>query len=115
MRRSHKHLFDKLRAGDEVQEIPAGLDLKDYKQSRLRQLAVERCIITLGEAATVVIREEPDLILNFPELPEVTGLRNRVVHDYDDIDDEIVWKSVTEFLPDYLNRLRPFVETAPLP
>jgi uncharacterized protein YutE (UPF0331/DUF86 family) len=35
------------------------------------------------------------MIVVFPELPQIKGLRNRVVHDYDDIDDEVVWKSVT--------------------
>ena len=111
MRRSHKHLFDMLTAGDELREITASKTLDDYLSNRLLQLGVERCLITLGEAATLIIREEPDLVSTFPELPQIKGLRNRVVHDYDDIDDEIVWKSVTEFLPDFLARLRPYVES----
>jgi uncharacterized protein with HEPN domain len=100
-----------LRAGGELQDVLSGVSLAKFLESRIHQLAVERCLITLGEAATVVIREEPDLVLEFPELPEIKGLRNRVVHDYDDINEEIVWKAVTEFLPEFLDRLRPFVES----
>ncbi len=111
MRRSLKHLYDMLQAGDELLELTAEQSLDDYLSTRILQLAVERCVITLGEAATVIIREDPDMVLTFPELPEIKGLRNRVVHDYDDIDDETVWKSVTEYLPDFLERLRPYVES----
>jgi uncharacterized protein with HEPN domain len=100
-----------LQAGDELLELTAEQSLDDYLSTRILQLAVERCVITLGEAATVIIREDPDMVLTFPELPEIKGLRNRVVHDYDDIDDETVWKSVTEYLPDFLERLRPYVES----
>jgi uncharacterized protein with HEPN domain len=111
MRRSHKHLYDMLRAGEELQEISAGKTLDDYLCTRLLQLGVERCLITLGEAATIILREDPEMIVVFPELPQIKGLRNRVVHDYDDIDDEVVWKSVTDFLPAFLDRLRPFIQS----
>ena len=110
MRRSLKHLFDMLEAGEELLEMTSGKTLDDYLNTRILQLAVERCVITLGEAATVIIREDPEIMLSFPELPEIKGLRNRVVHDYDDINDETVWKAVTEFLPDFVDRLRPYVE-----
>ena len=112
MRRSHKHLFDMLRAGDELLEITAEKTLDDYLGTRVLQLAVERCLITLGEAATVTIREDPEMVLTFPELPEIKGLRNRVVHDYDDIDEGVIWKAVTEYLPGFMERLRPYVESA---
>jgi len=111
MRRSHKHLFDMLTAGNELREIIAGKTLDDYLSNRLLQLGVERCLITLGEAATVIIREEPELVIKFLALPQIKGLRNRVVHDYDDIDDAAVWKAVTEFLPGFLVRLRPYIDS----
>jgi uncharacterized protein with HEPN domain len=34
------------------------------------------------------------------------GMRNRLVHSYMDIDNEILWNTVTERLPDLLARLR---------
>ena len=111
MRRSHKHLFDMLTAGNELREITAGKTLDDYLSNRLLQLGVDRFLITLGEAATLVIRDEPDLVITFPELPQIKGLRNRVVHDYDDIDDAVVWKAVTDFLPGFLSRLRPYIDS----
>jgi uncharacterized protein with HEPN domain len=110
MHRSYKHLYDLLKAGEEIQGLVADATLDDYRSSRILQLAVERCLITMGEAATVVLRDTPELAEQFPELPEIKGLRNRVVHDYDNINDVIVWGSVRSVLPEFLIRLRAFVD-----
>jgi uncharacterized protein with HEPN domain len=64
----------------------------------------------MGEAATVVLRDTPELTEQFPERSEIKGLRNRVVHDYDNINDVIVWGSVRSVLPELLVRLRAFVD-----
>src|SRR6476659_3384556 len=100
-----------LTAGNELREITAGKSLDDYLSNRLLQLGVERCLITLGEAATVIIRDAPDLVLTFPELAQIKGLRNKVVHDYDDINVAVVWKAVSDFLPGFLGRLRSYIDS----
>jgi uncharacterized protein with HEPN domain len=99
-----------LKAGEEIQGLVADATLDDYQSSRILQLAVERCLITMGEAATVVLRDTPELTEQFPERSEIKGLRNRVVHDYDNINDVIVWGSVRSVLPELLVRLRAFVD-----
>jgi Protein of unknown function DUF86 len=35
-----------------------------------------------------------------PELARIVGLRNRVIHGYDSVDDEIVWDVVRTKVPD---------------
>jgi uncharacterized protein with HEPN domain len=42
---------------------------------------------------------EPALVDQIPELRQIVGLRNRVIHGYDAVDDEIVWDIVRNKLP----------------
>ncbi len=60
--------------------------------------ATVRCLAILGEAAKRVPLPERE---RWSELPwrELTGLRDRLVHDYLGTDLEIVWEVLTVHLP----------------
>lgn len=57
----------------------------------MRLVASLHLIQRLGEAAS---RLTADFRAAHPELPwaQMIGLRNRIVHSYDDIDPDIVWQ-----------------------
>jgi len=48
---------------------------------------------------------EPALVDQIPELRQIVGLRNRVIHSYDAVDDEIVWDIVQNKLPRLQDRV----------
>ena len=56
--------------------------------------AVERQLEILGEALGQAARADASLSDRIPELPRIVGLRNRIIHGYDSVDDEIVWDVV---------------------
>ncbi|MBL8216195.1 MAG: DUF86 domain-containing protein [Bryobacterales bacterium] len=60
--------------------------------------AVIRALEVLGEAA---VKLSPEARSRFPEVPwsQVIGMRNRLIHAYDDVNRDIVWATVTRFLP----------------
>lgn len=59
------------------------------------QLAMLHLIQRLGEGAS---RLSADFRAQHPEFPwaEMIGMRNRIVHGYDDLDPDIVWRVATE-------------------
>ena len=59
------------------------------------QLAMLHLIQRLGEGAS---RLSADFRAGHPEFPwaEMIGMRNRIVHGYDDLDPDIVWRIATE-------------------
>ena len=61
--------------------------------------AVERRLGIIGEALSRAAVLEPALVDLIPELRQIVGLRNRVIHGYDAVDDEIVWDIVRNKLP----------------
>ena len=70
----------------------------DLDNDRLLNLALVRLLEIIGEAASRVPREDRDLYPDIP-WPEIVGLRNRLIHGYDEVDFDILWQIVTTDLP----------------
>ena len=67
--------------------------------------AVERCFTVLGEA----LRHVPDAVREaHPDVPwaEITGMRNRITHDYLYTDREMMWQTVRVDFPE----IRPLLQ-----
>jgi uncharacterized protein with HEPN domain len=61
--------------------------------------AVERKLEIIGEAFAKLENAEPAVTEKFPELRKIVGLRNRIIHGYDTVDEELVWDVVKNKLP----------------
>lgn len=84
-------LHDALVALDEIAVFTAGLSREAFDEQRGTQLIVERLIITIGEALSQAASSFEDLEKYIPELWNIVGMRNRIVHGYRDIDEDVVW------------------------
>jgi uncharacterized protein with HEPN domain len=62
-----------------------------FETDEVGQLALLHLIQRLGEGAS---RLSADFRTDHPEFPwaEMIGMRNRIVHGYDDVDPDIVWR-----------------------
>lgn len=94
-----KRLRDALAACRAIEQFTAGLDFAAYEASDLVRSAVERKLEIVGEALKRAEDEDATLIEQLPELRQIVGLRNRVIHGYDAVDDEIIWDVVQHKLP----------------
>ncbi|WP_297077993.1 DUF86 domain-containing protein [Thermoleptolyngbya sp. M55_K2018_002] len=78
----------------------ASLQINDEKVS-----AILYQITIIGEAAK---RLSQDFRQQYPEIPwrEITGMRDVIVHDYDQVDLDIVWDVIQNKLPELLISLQ---------
>ena len=104
-RRDAALLLDMALAAEDALAFVADLDEGAFLASKLYQSAVIRKLEVIGEAAG---RVSKSFGAAHAEIPwrEMIGLRNRLVHGYDDIRLDIVWQVVTERLPDLVAALR---------
>ena len=86
-----KLLVDALGAIEAAQEFVAGVSLTAYCADKMRRSAVERQLEILGEACSRLSKLEPALIQSVTNLKLAIDLRNRIIHGYDSVDDEIVY------------------------
>lgn len=94
-----KLLVDALGAIDLAIEFVAGFPFSEYATDKMRRSAVERQLEILAEACSRMARIEPELVASITNLKLAIDLRNRIIHGYDSVDDEIVFLTVNEDLP----------------
>lgn len=86
----------------------AGSDRETYMSDTIRQLAVERVLEIVGEAARRVSQEYQSAHAEIP-WREVIGLRNVITHESDEIDRDRIWQFVQEQLPELITKLEPLI------
>jgi len=74
------------------------MDFEAFRSDPMVVAAVERKLLTIGEAAVRLGRDAPSMI---PEVPwrQVRDLGNLLRHEYDKIDLAIIWQTVIDDLP----------------
>ena len=106
--RDAAYLWDMLDAARTVEQLSSGLDFAQYSIDRRTQLAVERSLEIVGEAAG---RVSASFRNAHPEIPwrQIIGQRNVLIHEYGEIKQERIWKVVRENVPQLIELLKPFV------
>ncbi len=96
--RQRAYLLDILNSAEVIAEYVSGHTLEQFLGDAKTQDAVLRRLLVIGEAAAQL---NPETKALFAELPfrKIIGMRNRVVHDYGQIDFEIIWETVQLHLP----------------
>ena len=106
--RDAAYLWDMLDAARTVEQLSSGLDFPQYSNDRRTQLAIERSLEIIGEAAGRVSASFCDA---HPEIPwrQIIGQRNILIHEYGEVKQERIWKTVRENIPQLIEQLKPFV------
>jgi uncharacterized protein with HEPN domain len=94
-----KRLLDALLACRAIREFTKGLDFSAYEDDLLVRSGVERQFEIVGEALNKAADDDASLLVRLPDLRRIVGLRNRLIHGYDTVDDEIIWDIVQTKLP----------------
>lgn len=87
------------------------IDFPGFENHRLLQDAVIRKIELIGEAAKRLSVSFWEQYRDTLPLAEAVSTRNRLIHQYDDIDLRIVWNTIKKDLPDLKKKLTEFLKT----
>jgi uncharacterized protein with HEPN domain len=102
------YLADMLSFAREVLTFTEGRSRADYENDTVLRRAVERATELIGEAATNI---SDSMRAAHPEIPwsKIVGQRNVLIHDYGDVDDELVWNLVELEIPKLVSILERLV------
>lgn len=76
------YLLDARTAAECIAAIALDVGATRLRADPLVKAAIERHLITLGEALAHADQLDPSLEFRIPYLPAIIGLRNRLVHGY---------------------------------
>jgi uncharacterized protein with HEPN domain len=102
------YLWDMLDAAQTIRQLTEGLTVESYLRDRRTQLAIERGIEIVGEAAR---RVSPAFHQAHPEIPwaGVIAQRNVIAHEYGEIKQERIWNVATVHVEDLIAKLLPLL------
>jgi len=99
------YLDDMIDFAGKVLAYTNGLDQNGFVASRLNYDATLRNLELIGEAASHI----PDKVRDvYPEIPWriIIATRNRLIHGYLGIDDDILWSIIQDEVPELLLMLK---------
>lgn len=94
------YLFDIYTAIEEIDSFFDGMimDFVYFIKDKKTKRAVERNLTVIGEAANRIYKI--DNTFQLPNIREIIATRNRIVHGYENVSDEILWTIIIDFLPE---------------
>lgn len=98
-------LFDILQS---INEIDSYYENKlrvfeEYVTDIKTKRAIERDLEIIGEAANPILKKDKNFKLD--NIEKIIGIRNRIIHGYDKISDDLIWSVVINHLPKLKNEI----------
>ena len=92
------YVQDILDSINEIEEFVRGIAFEEFIKDKKTLNAVLRSLEIMGEAAKKI----PENIRSqYPSVPwrKMTGMRDKLIHEYSGVDTEIVWQTIKKDLP----------------
>jgi uncharacterized protein with HEPN domain len=95
-----------LRIIKHLKDLVSFVDGLDFDGFLADTKTVSACAFTLGQIGELAGRMEESIQTAYPEIPwkSLKGLRNRVVHDHENVDFSVPWTILTKNVPQVLNQ-----------
>lgn len=92
------YIEDVLDAIRKVEKFTAHVSLKNFLKDEKTSFAVIRAVEIIGEA----VKKLPNTLKKqYPQIPwrEITGMRNKLIHEYFGVDLKVLWDTVKNDIP----------------
>jgi len=77
--------------------LPEPRNFSEFEKDLKTKRAVERNIEIIGEAMSRIIKLNP--AIEIENSRKIVDTRNRIIHGYDSVSDDVIWLIVIRYLP----------------
>lgn len=92
------YLEDIINSVDRIEEYTKNFTFEEFAKDQKTIDAVVRNLSVIGEAAKNIPEEVKSKHTSIP-WDEIAGMRNKIIHEYFGVDEDILWKTVRDDLP----------------
>jgi len=93
------YIQDIIDAIEKINDYALGMNFETFQSDTLKQDAILRNFTIIGEGSSKLSEEFTKQYPKFP-IREAISMRNKVVHDYGNINLDVVWKTVKKDIPE---------------
>lgn len=93
---------------DDVEKYVDGLNAKEFLDDKKTITACAFTVSQIGELVKEVTEETTKKYTNIP-WNSMKGMRNRIVHDYENVDLSVLWGTIKESLPELKDKLKEII------
>lgn len=83
--------------------LPEPRNFSEFEKDTKTKRAVERNIEIIGEAMNRILKVEPDISIS--DSRKIVDTRNRIIHGYDSVSDDVIWLIAVKYLPILLKEI----------
>jgi uncharacterized protein with HEPN domain len=98
-RSAEQLLRDIISVSSQVNEMMSGVSIAQYTETRSLQLAIERALEIVGGALRQLRDLDEELVARIDRYQSFIGLRHIIAHRYAVLEDEILWVTAKNALP----------------
>ena len=93
---------------DDIKKYVYGLQARDFLDDKK---TITACAFTVSQIGEIVKEITDETINKYSNIPwnSIRGMRNRIVHDYENVDLSVLWSTINESLPELKNQLKDII------
>ena len=89
------------------QFLPAKRNFLEFQKDLKTRKAVERNIEIIGEAMDRILKTDPAFPIT--DSRKIVDTRNRIIHGYDSVSEDIIWLIISKYLPILEKEIKEFL------
>jgi len=106
MKNKDKVALEKMK--DYANELLSYVDGMDYDAFANDRKTINACAFIIGQMGELVTVISDEAQSEHTEIPwrNIKGMRNKVIHDYEKVDYLVLWKTITESIPQLIDVIK---------
>ncbi len=105
MKEHERNVLEKIKIyAEQAMQFKEGMTFEEFSDD---SKTISACVFNLSQIGELVTRLDSEFLEENKQIPwhKMRGMRNRIIHDYEGIQLNIVWDVLVEFLPELIKNI----------